>query len=239
MDRYPTIIMPVLLLLSTVVLNLAAMAAGEDEFVFSGFKGANITVDGVATVTRNGLVDLTNGQETLKGHAFYPAPLRFLREEPPNGTGTGTGMAVKSFSVSFVFAIYPNYRPSQGMAFFIAKSVDFSSALPTQWFGVFNSANQGNASNHIFAVELDTVNNRDLHDIDANHVGINVNSVVSNKSNTAGFYDDETGFFNALNLTSGERLQLWVDYERESTRINVTMSPLGMAKPARPLVSAI
>ncbi|KAM3371629.1 hypothetical protein ACQJBY_018827 [Aegilops geniculata] len=224
------------LFLGTVALNLAAMAAGEDGFVFSGFKGANITVDGVATVTRNGLVDLTTGQETLKGHAFYPAPLRF-REESPNGTGNGT--AVKSFSVSFVFAIYPNYRPSQGMAFFIAKSTDFSSALPTQWFGVFNSASQGNSSNHVFAVELDTVNNRDLHDIDANHVGININSVVSNKSSTAGFYDDDTGLFNALNLTSGDRLQLWVDYESQPTRINVTMSPLGMAKPARPLVSAI
>uniref|UniRef100_A0ACD5Z409 Uncharacterized protein n=1 Tax=Avena sativa TaxID=4498 RepID=A0ACD5Z409_AVESA len=125
------------------------------------------------------------------------------------------------------------------MAFFIAKSMDFSSALPTQWFGVFNSANQGNSSNHIFAVELDTVNNRDLQDIDANHVGININSIVSNKSNTAGFYDDKTGIFNTLNLTGGERLQLWIDYESESTRINVTMSPLDMTKPARPLISDI
>ncbi|KAM0850363.1 hypothetical protein ACQ4PT_053136 [Festuca glaucescens] len=117
--------------------------------------------------------------------------------------------------------------------------MDFSSALPTQWFGIFNSVNQGNSSNHIFAVELDTVNNRDLHDIDANHVGVNINSIISNKSNTAGFYDDKTGFFNTLNLTGGKGLQLWIDYEREWTRINVTMSPLGMAKPARPLISDI
>lgn len=230
--QIPTIIMSVLLLnllFNTVVLNLAVLAAGEDEFLFSGFKGANITVDGVATVTQNGLVDLSSGQETLKGHAFYPAPLR-LRESP-NGT------TIKSFSVSFVFAIYPNYRPSQGMAFFIAKSMDFSSALPTQWFGIFNSVNQGNSSNHIFAIELDTVNNRDLHDIDANHVGININSVISNKSNTAGFYDDKTAFFNTLNLTSGKGLQLWIDYERESSRINVTISPVGVAKPARALIS--
>lgn len=219
------------LLLSTAVLNLAALATGEDEFVFTGFKGANITIDGVATVTSNGLLDLTNAHERLKGHAFYPAPLRF--RESPNGT-------VKSFSVSFVLAIYPNYRPSQGMTFFIAKSMDFSSALPVQYFGVFNSVNQGNSSNHIFAVEFDTVVNMDLRDIDANHVGVNINSAISKKSSTAGLYDDRTGSFSTLNLTGGEGLRVWVDYERESTRINVTISPVSMAaKPARPLISAI
>ncbi|PNT77098.1 hypothetical protein BRADI_1g57772v3 [Brachypodium distachyon] len=185
-------------------------AGGEDEFVFSGFKGANITLDGVATVTPNGLLDLTNAHERLKGHVFYPSPLRF--RESPNG-------AVKSFSVSFVLAIYPNYRPSQGMAFFIAKSTDFSSALPVQYFSVFNAVNQGNSSNHIFAVEFDTVVNMDLRDIDANHVGININGAIT------------TG---KRNIARGN------DYQRESTRINVTMSPVSIAaKPARPLISAI
>uniref|UniRef100_A0ACD5WMU0 Uncharacterized protein n=1 Tax=Avena sativa TaxID=4498 RepID=A0ACD5WMU0_AVESA len=214
------------------VLNRAAMAAGEvDGFAFSGFAGAHITLDGTATITPGGLVDLTSAHERLPGHAFYPAPLRFRKS---------TAGAVESFSVSFVFAIHPNYRPSQGMAFFIAKSMDFSSAIDLQYYGIFNTENQGNSSNHIFAVELDTLLNSELRDIDANHVGIDINSVISNQSHTAGFYDDSTGFFNTLNLTDGEGTLAWVDYDRESARINVWMAPRSMTtRPARPLISAV
>ena len=175
------------------VLGLATFAAGEDEFVYSGFAGANITLEGSATLTPSGLVDLTSAHERLPGHAFYPAPLRFRKS---------AAGAVQSFSVSFVFAIHPNYRPSQGMAFFIAKSMDFSSAIDLQYYGIFNTANQGNSSNHIFAVEMDTLLNSELRDIDANHVGIDINSVISNQSHTAGFYDDHTGFFNTLDRKS-------------------------------------
>ena len=126
------------------------------------------------------------------------------------------------------------------MAFFIAKSMDFSSAIDLQYYGIFNTANQGNSSNHIFAVEMDTLLNSELRDIDANHVGIDINSVISNQSHTAGFYDDHTGFFNTLNLTDGEGTLAWVDYDGESARINVTMSPVSMTtRPARPLISAV
>jgi hypothetical protein len=41
-----------------------------------------------------------------------------------------------------------------------------------------------------------------------------------------------------LTLISGEAMQVWVDYDAEIAQINVTMAPLSMAKPARPLVSA-
>ncbi|CAD6265954.1 unnamed protein product [Miscanthus lutarioriparius] len=112
------------------------------------------------------------------------------------------GDKVQSFSVSFAFGIHPNYRPSQGLAFFIAKSMNFSSAIDLQYFGIFNTENQGNLSNHIFAIEIDTLLNSELRDIDANHIGIDINNVISNESHTAGFYDDNNGLFNPLNLTS-------------------------------------
>lgn len=219
-----------LLNLIFILLDLPAFYGGDDHFVYLGFTEANISLEGVATVTPNGLVDLTNARDRQKGHLFYPAPLRF--RESPNGR-------VQSFSTSFVFAIHPNYRPSQGMAFFIAKSMNFTSALDLQYFGVFNAENQGNSSNHIFAVEMDTLLNSELRDIDANHLGIDINSVISNQSHTAGFYDDKNGFFNTLNLTNGDGVQLWIDYEGDSARINVTMSPPSMNKPARPLMSVI
>lgn len=215
----------------TSVLCFATIAAGDDDqFLFSGFAGANITLDGVATITPEGLVDLTNAHKRLIGHMFYPTALHFRKS--PNST-------VQSFSVSFAFGIHPNYRPSQGLAFFIAKSMNFSSAIDLQYFGIFNTENQGNLSNHIFAVEIDTLLNSELRDIDANHIGIDINNVISNESHTAGFYDDNNGLFNPLNLTSGAAMLVWIDYSEETAQINVTMSSLYMSKPGRPLISTI
>ncbi|RLN35663.1 putative lectin-like receptor protein kinase family protein [Panicum miliaceum] len=78
-------------------LNLAAFTTGDDhQFLYSGFSNNDLVVDGATTITSNGLLELTNGTDQQKGHAFYPTPLRFARS--PNGT-------VQSFSTSFVFAI--------------------------------------------------------------------------------------------------------------------------------------
>ena len=63
---------------------------------------------------------------------------------------------------------------------------------------------------------MDTLMNPELRDIDANHIGIDVNSVISNQSHTAGYYDDKDGVFNHLNLTSGKGILVWIDYNGES-----------------------
>uniref|UniRef100_J3MIE1 Legume lectin domain-containing protein n=1 Tax=Oryza brachyantha TaxID=4533 RepID=J3MIE1_ORYBR len=49
------------------------------------------------------------------------------------------------------------------------------------------------AINHIFAIELDTVLNNDMLDIDDNHVGIDINDLRSTDSYTAGYYDNKNG----------------------------------------------
>ncbi|GJN28967.1 hypothetical protein PR202_gb17148 [Eleusine coracana subsp. coracana] len=49
-----------LLLILLQTLALVARASG-DQFIFSGFAGTNLTVDGVVTVTSAGLLELTNG----------------------------------------------------------------------------------------------------------------------------------------------------------------------------------
>ncbi|KAF0908329.1 hypothetical protein E2562_024743 [Oryza meyeriana var. granulata] len=213
-------------------LNLASITNGDDQqFVYNGFAGANLSLDGTAMVTPDGLVELTNDEIRVKGHAFYPSPLHF--RESPNGT-------VRSFSVSFVFGIVPTFSDlssGHGIAFLIAPSENFSNAFSVQYFGLFNNETNGNSNGHMFAVELDTVRNREFEDIDDNHVGIDINSLRSLRSYHAGYYD-ESGMFRNLTLASMEAMQLWVDYDRETTQINVTMAPLGMAKPMRPLLSA-
>ncbi|KAL6894169.1 hypothetical protein ACP4OV_008267 [Aristida adscensionis] len=218
----------VLLLLAVGLIGVAG--DGDDQFAYSGFAGAPLLLDGTAVVTPSGLLELTNGTAQLKGHAVHPAPLR-LRRTP--------GGAVRSFSASFVFGIIPSYSDisGHGIVFFVGKD-NFSAALPSQYLGLVNDKNNGNASNNIFAVELDTIQSTEFKDPNDNHVGIDINSLISVNVSAAGYHDDTTGAFRNLTLISGKPMQVWVDYDAASTRINVFMAPLKMSKPSTPLVSA-
>jgi serine/threonine protein kinase len=93
-------------------------------------------------------------------------------------------------------------------------------------------------SNHIFAVELDTILNIEFDDINDNHVGIDINNLHSIQSYPAGYYDNTYSSFQNMSLISGDAMQVWVDYNGEAKKISVTMAPLQMAKPTRPLISA-
>ncbi|EMS56217.1 L-type lectin-domain containing receptor kinase IV.1 [Triticum urartu] len=213
-------------------LSLAARSTGneDDQFVYSGFTGSNLALDGNARIMPSGLLELTNGTARLKGHAFHPNPMRFHKS--PNGT-------VRSFSVSFVFAILstdPDLS-GHGLAFFIAPTRNSSAAFPTQYLGLFSDQNNGDPNNHIFAVELDTIQNYDLEDINGNHIGININNLHSVQSHDAGYYSNQSGIFERLALDSHKAMQVWVNYDREVIQIIVTMAPINLAKPERPLLS--
>uniref|UniRef100_A0ACD5XA63 Uncharacterized protein n=1 Tax=Avena sativa TaxID=4498 RepID=A0ACD5XA63_AVESA len=217
---------------------VAAVLQGDDDgkqFVYSGFTGSNVSLslDGTAVVTPSGLLELTNGTAQLSSHAVHRTPLS-LRSSSPGG-------GVRSFSASFVFGIIPPYpdQSGHGIVFFVGKA-DFSTALPSTYLGLLNRANNGNATNHIFGVELDTIQSIEFKDPNDNHVGIDVNSLESVAVHPAGYYDDETGgAFRDLLLISGKAMQVWVDYESVSTEIRVFLSPLkNGAKPSTPLVSA-
>uniref|UniRef100_A0ACD5ZPZ5 Uncharacterized protein n=1 Tax=Avena sativa TaxID=4498 RepID=A0ACD5ZPZ5_AVESA len=208
-----------------IILNLSVLATGQDQFVYSGFTGADLTLDGVATITPNGLLELTNGTVRLKGHAFHPTPFRF---------GDGT-----SFAASYLFAIYcvQFHLCGHGMAFLVAASNNFSDAMPTQYLGLINDHNNGYATNRFFAVELDTNWSDEFNDIDNNHVGIDVNGLDSVKSSSAGYYRDDNGNFQNLTLASYQVMQSWVEYDGHSKQISVSLAPIHMAKPIKPLLS--
>jgi len=211
---------------------LPAATAAEERFVFDGFKGANLTLDGMATVTPDGLLLLTNATPQLKAHAFYPAPLRFHRA--PGGA------AMRSFSTAFVIGIIGAYvdLSSHGMAFVVAKSRNFTSALPGQFLGLVSSATNGNATNHLFAVEFDTILNSEFNDMSGNHVGIDVNGLNSVDADNAGYYDDAAGgAFRNLSLVSRKAMQVWVDFDGQAMQVNVTMAPLEAPRPKKPLLS--
>uniref|UniRef100_R7W375 non-specific serine/threonine protein kinase n=1 Tax=Aegilops tauschii TaxID=37682 RepID=R7W375_AEGTA len=173
-----------LLLLVAADRGLTATVGADDgrQFAYNGFAGRGLDLDGAAEVTPNGLLMLTNGTIQQKGHAFHPSPVP-LR-------------AARSFSTAFVFAIFGQYidLSSPGMAFFVTTSKEvLATALPGQFLGLLNATNNTNPNAHIFAVELDTLLNSECRDMNSNHVGVDLDSMVSRASADAGYYDDATG----------------------------------------------
>ncbi|KAJ0963324.1 hypothetical protein J5N97_028446 [Dioscorea zingiberensis] len=213
------------------MVELAASTA-VDSFIFkNGFTGSNLSLDGIATITKNGVLKLTDETKQKTGHAIYPRPFHFIQPS--------TGKAF-SFSTTFVFAMIPQTSEynGHGMTFFISPTMNFSTAMASQWLGLFNVSNNGDSSNHIVAVELDTIQNAE-YDIDENHVGIDINSLKSNTSHYAGYFDDLNGEFHNMSLSSGELMQVWVDYDGGEMMLNVTISPVQMVKPKRSLLSLV
>ncbi|KAL0642454.1 hypothetical protein Bca4012_040744 [Brassica carinata] len=199
-----------------------------DNFTYNGFYPpltANITLQGIASVTPTGLLKLTDSTRQETGHAFYNQPIRF--KDSPNGT-------VSSFSTTFVFAIKAQLDTlsGHGIAFVVAPNF----VLPVEHLGLFNPNITRNET--IFAVELNTIHNTEHTDINDNTIGININGLYPVKSSPAGYWN-ETGQFNNLTLNSEERMQVWVDYDGFTHRINVTMSPFNHDKPIKPLVSSV
>lgn len=196
----------------------------ENNFIFNGFNASSLKLDGITSVSSNGLLVLTNATQHTNGHAFFPTPLHFNNKS-------------KSFSTTFVFAMVSKvpYTSGHGLVFLLSPTTNFSTALSSQFFGVLNPNDNGNATNHIFGIEFDTIQDAEFDDIDANHVGIDINSLNSSESHSAGYYDNATGFQN-LTLWSGQPMQAWIDYDDDHKQISVTLSNMGAQKPKKPLM---
>ncbi|THF98511.1 L-type lectin-domain containing receptor kinase V.9-like [Camellia sinensis] len=209
------------------------------KFVYSSsplddfkFNGNALKLGGTAKLDSNGLFTLTDTTIREIGHAFCNFPLQFK-----NSTNGGS---VISFSTTFIFAIVPEYKKlgGHGLAFVVSPSKELQGTLNAQYLGIFNANNVGNSSNHIVAVELDTVQDFEFKDIDDNHVGIDINGLKSIKSASAGYFPTrENDTFKDLNLKSGDPMQVWVEYNGVDKQLNVTLAPISVPKPDLPLLS--
>ncbi|CAN8301129.1 unnamed protein product [Cochlearia groenlandica] len=200
----------------------------ETRFVYESFHvQENLYLDQSAKVLPSGLLQLTNALEYQIGHAFYKKPIEFSSSEPI------------SFSTHFVCALVPKpgVEGGHGIAFVVSPSMDFSHAESTRYLGVFNVSTSESSSTHVLAVELDTNQNSDFKDIDNNHVGIDVNSPLSVGIASASYYSDMKGINESIRLLSGDPIQVWVDYE--GNMLNVSIAPLEVEKPSRPLLSQL
>ena len=187
----------------------------------------NMSLDGVAVIDNSGILRLTNQSFQVVGHAFYKNPIKFK----------DSSAKLLSFSTAFAFAIKNEHgHGGHGFAFTISPTIELPGALPGPYIGLFNNRNDGNFSNHIFAVEFDTVKDLEFGDIDDNHVGIDLNSIVSKDSIRVEQFIPHTKRKEDLNLKSGEVIQAWVEYDSRINQLNVKVAP-DSAKPRSILLS--
>nr|XP_025882895.1 L-type lectin-domain containing receptor kinase IV.1-like [Oryza sativa Japonica Group] len=194
--------------------SFTTVSIGQDQFIYNGFSGSNLILDGTAMVTPNGILELTNGASTYEtSYALYPTPWQFLK------------VPLQSFSVNFVLFMAPSIRCPDSMAFMIFPSK-----------GLKNDQRESN-----LAVNFLSCQDKRFLENNENDISISINSSFSRPLEThpAGFYDDKNGIFNDLPLVGGKAVQIWVDYDGEATQMNVTIAPLKLTKPLRPTLSAI
>ncbi|KAI3987063.1 hypothetical protein MKX01_036853 [Papaver californicum] len=246
----------VVVVLMVVVLSIVVSPSLSQEqrtdFLFNGFKGeaAKFRFDdqGVANVTDNGLLRLTSdlkGNYQI-GHAFYTHPFQFkntttIQKNSSSSSISNTSISgdVFSFSTTFVFSIVPENPglSGQGFAFVIAPKRELPGARASTYLGLFNSTNNGEKTNHVVAVELDTIFNEDFDNINGEHVGIDINDLRSTKAAPSGYYKDSNGRFCNLSLINGKPIQVWIDYDGAAKKLDVKIAPINVLKPNVPLIS--
>ncbi|XP_021891028.1 lectin-domain containing receptor kinase VI.3-like [Carica papaya] len=225
----------IIIIIATVFFFSGVVQGQNTSFIFSGFNGseANITMDGAATIIAGGALRLTGKSHHAIGHAFYREPIRMFDE-----SSSSSNEDVYSFSTNFVFVIKSpsSGRGGYGFAFTLAPKTQFSDAEAGHFLGLFNRDNDNKTSNHVFAVEFDTVNGfNETTDSQGNHVGLNVNSVDSIEQEPAGY---DTPVRNEdLDLEIGEPIHAWIEYDGVNKVVNVTIWPANKERPIRPLIS--
>uniref|UniRef100_A0A5B7BUF5 Putative lectin-like protein LEC n=1 Tax=Davidia involucrata TaxID=16924 RepID=A0A5B7BUF5_DAVIN len=173
---------------------------------------SNIALFGDAEIVNGGSsVQLTRPMASSSGLLVYSKPFRFLKSSPRRPT---------SFSMDFTFSISP--QNGDGLALIIVPA-DFASKFPGKTsFGISPEI-------RFLGIEFDTAMDNTVGDQNANHVGIDVCSLVSARVSNVSSIN--------LALNSGVTLRSWVDYDASSKRLEVRLTKLGGARPYDPLLA--
>ncbi|XP_007019440.2 PREDICTED: L-type lectin-domain containing receptor kinase S.6 [Theobroma cacao] len=187
----------------------------------------NITLYGDAFFRNNG-ISLTQETTCLPssspaniGRALYAYPIRFL--DFKNKT-------TASFSCRFSFSIIPNpLCPfGDGIVFLITSNAD-SFSFSNGYIGL--PQRDLNSQDSFFAVEFDTSFNPSVGDINGNHIGVDVNTVVS--------FASVDVVSKGVDLKSGKKITAWIEYRDSAKLIQIWVSYSSTKPPSPVLVAQI
>ncbi|OMO72547.1 hypothetical protein CCACVL1_17725 [Corchorus capsularis] len=189
------------------------------EFDFGTLTLSSLKLLGDAHLN-NGSVRLTRDLQVPNsgsGRALYSKPVRFRQP--------GTHYPC-SFSTFFSFSV-TNLNPDSiggGLAFVISPDGDFLGAAGGS-LGLLDD--KGQALGFV-AVEFDTLMDVEFKDINGNHVGLDLNSVVSSQVGDLGTLD--------IDLKSGNLVNSWIEYDSSFGVLNISVSYSNL-KPKQPMLS--
>ncbi|CAI0437522.1 unnamed protein product [Linum tenue] len=192
------------------------------EFDFPSLSIRNLTLLGDSYL-RNGAVGLTRDvtvPTSSSGTVVYNEPIPFSDPEsaPPSAA---------SFSTRFTFSI-GNVNPSSfgdGLAFFLSRDNDTLGSAGG-YLGLVNATQL--TKNKFVAVEFDTRVDPHFADPSENHVGLDIDSLISVKT--------ADPLSQGIDLKSGEKITAWVDYDHVAEILDVFLS-FSSSKPETPLLS--
>ncbi|KAK7387356.1 hypothetical protein VNO78_28096 [Psophocarpus tetragonolobus] len=178
------------------------------QFDFGTLTMSTLKLLGDAHLNNN-TVSLTGDPavpNSAAGRALYSAPIRFRQPGSPSPA---------SFATFFSFSV-TNLNPSSvggGLAFVISPD---SSAVgdPGGFLGLQTSA--ASTGGGFIAVEFDTLMDVEFNDINGNHVGLDLNSVVSTQVSDLGIL--------GVDLKSGDSVNAWIEYDGDVKGLRVWVS---------------
>ncbi|XP_047340582.1 L-type lectin-domain containing receptor kinase S.6 [Impatiens glandulifera] len=216
---------PLISVLTIFIFFLSSDSISRSFIPFS--NSINVTLFGGA-VLRNGSISLTQERSCAQppnsssgiGRAFHVSPIRFL--DPYNNK------SVSSFSCRFSFTI--SHSPlcpfGDGLAFLITSNIDSFSLM----YGRMGLPDwEPESQDRFFAVEFDTNFDPLLQDVNDNHIGIDLNSVVSVVSVNL--------ISKGIDLRSDRKMTAWVEYKDGDKKLMVWVGYTKM-KPLTPLLVA-
>ncbi|KAF0898053.1 hypothetical protein E2562_001724 [Oryza meyeriana var. granulata] len=216
------------------------------SLLFRGDAGINNGALQVTPDSRN----LNNFLSNKSGSVLLPHPFALWRRldgagERPAASGNGTTggdqgqrVTVVSFNSTFSMNVfYDNEsRPGEGLTFVVAPSTDGPPPGSHGGFlGLTNATMEASpAMNRFVAVEFDTFRQPGGYDPDDNHVGLDIGTVVSNKTAPLAGLNITI----ATNGTAPANYTVWIEYNGAARRIAVYMGIRGKPKPASPVLAS-
>lgn len=193
------------------------LSRDTDHLKFIGDASASLGALQLTPDSKNNLFSLYN----RSGRVMYLQSFKLW----------SSGDIQASFNSTFLINIYrtDNWTAGQGLAFLIAPDLSIPPKSSGQWLGLTNDTTDGNQTNQVVAVEFDT--EKQYYDPDDNHIGLNINSVISNKTESL----DEHGI--RLCPAEATNYSVWVQYNGVSKLMEVYMAKGGEPKPEQPLLN--